>query len=213
MIFPALLAFAGCSERTLEHLPDATGKPCFRLDVSEMQGDRSADSRIDDVTLYLFRSGVLEETIIPEHSGQGNIFSFGTDKMSGQIYVLANSSGLEPASALVPGSTTLDEFLSVEATADEMKPSGFLMTGKADLDGMTVAGAAVRMTRSAARLDILTEDRDVRVMEVTVRGLAEKGPVHSGKASGQAVSDLPDTWSGTEDSTPRFISDCSSFRL
>ena len=198
MIFPALLAFAGCSERTLEHLPDATGKPCFRLDVSEMQGDRSADSRIDDVTLYLFRSGVLEETIIPEHSGQGNIFSFGTDKMSGQIYVLANSSGLEPAAALVPGSTTLDEFLSVEATADEMKPSGFLMTGKADLDGMTVAGAAVRMTRSAARLDILTEDRDVRVMEVTVRGLAEKGPVHSGKAARQAVSDLPDTRSGTE---------------
>lgn len=186
LILPALLAAAGCTERNMEILQNDGGRPHVRLKVAEMQGDMSGDSRIDDVTLYLFRSGVLEEIIVPESAGQGNIFTFETGAKSGQIYVLANSAGLEAVSGLVPGSATVGEFLSMEASAEEMVSPAFLMTGRTGLEDIADTDAEVLMTRSAARLDILTEDKDVRVLGVTVSGLAEKGPVYP---TGSAVAE------------------------
>lgn len=74
-----------------------------------------------------------------------------------------------------PNTPTLDEFLAMEGSIEEMTGDGLLMTGKTDIEKST--SAVVAMTRSMARVDIESLEKGVQVQKVIIHNLADKGYV------------------------------------
>lgn len=207
-VLPLMLAvMAGCSETGIVHITDGDGAGLLRLKVAQMQGDVSADTRIDDVSVYRFGDGVLEEVVMLQPAGAGNIYSLEMKDASSEMYVLANSSALEAAGSLVPGESTLEDFLSMEASAAEMTSAGFLMTGRFTEEDLDRRNVPVTVTRSVARLDILSTDKDVRVLGVKVTGLAGKGPVDPGRSG--TMAQAADEKSASVDNGEVFFRDFS----
>lgn len=178
LVLPAFAAMTGCSDRQLATDAEGISPVKFRFRTSAMTGDASEDSRINDVTACRFEDGMLMEILRLQPPDASGICSFETERMSGILHVIANASSLEAAGDLEPGKTTLADFLRMEASADEMTADGLTMTGKTVLGQAAGTVTDVQMTRSVARLDISSEEKDVHVHSVVVRGLRNSGPVN-----------------------------------
>ena len=192
LVLPAIAAVTGCSESQLVPDKEETSPVNFRLRPSAMAGDASEDSRINDVTAFRFEDGLLMETLRLQPPDVSGTCSFETERMSGILYVIANASSIEAAGDLVPGKSTLADFLRMEASAAEMTADGLTMTGKTVLGQAAGTVTDVQMTRSVARLDISSEEKDVSVHRVILRGLRDSGRVNPQEAvspdSGMPVS-------------------------
>ena len=134
-------------------------------------GDESA---IHQVTGYRFVVGTLAEVITPSQAHAANLYTFAPASFSGTLYIVGNARLLTGLDALTPESSTLDDFLSIEGSIDEMTGEGLLMTGKTDLQS-TATSVTVPMTRSVARVDIESLEKGVEVQKVVVHNLADKG--------------------------------------
>lgn len=178
LVLPVFAAMTGCSDRQLAADTEGTSPVKFRFRTSAMTGDASEDSRINDVTACRFEDGMLMEILRLQPPDASGICSFETERMSGILHVIANASFLEAAGDLEPGKTTLADFLRMEASADEMTADGLTMTGKTVLGKTAGTVTDVQMTRSVARLDISSEEKDVFVHRVIVHGLHDGGPVN-----------------------------------
>ena len=189
LVLPVFAAMTGCSDRQLAADTEGTSPVKFRFRTSAMTGDASEDSRINDVTACRFEDGMLMEILRLQPPDASGICSFETERMSGILHVIANASFLEAAGDLEPGKTTLADFLRMEASADEMTADGLTMTGKTVLGKTAGTVTDVQMTRSVARLDISSEEKDVFVHRVIVHGLHDGGPVNpkDSDASGDDV--------------------------
>ena len=199
ILFSLLAVMSGCSVTDISPVREDVGARHLKLNVAGMQGDASADSRIGDLAVYRFGNGVLEDIVIPQPAGEGGIYDFEAVKGPGEMYLLANASALGPVRALVPGQSTLEEYLSMKASADEMTSGGFLMTGRLSYDDFGSQDVTVRMTRSVARLDIVSMDKDVRVLGVKVTGLAAEGPVNPAETDeGTVLEDSGSRADGTD---------------
>ena len=89
-------------------------------------GDESA---IHQVTGYRFVDGTLAEVITPSQAHAANLYTFAPASFSGTLYIVGNARLLTGLDALTPESSTLDDFLSIEGSIDEMTGEGLLMTG------------------------------------------------------------------------------------
>ncbi len=189
LVLPVFAAMTGCSDRQLAADTEGTSPVKFRFRTSAMTGDASEDSRVNDVTACRFEDGMLMEILRLQPPDASGICSFETERMSGILHVIANASFLEAAGDLEPGKTTLADFLRMEASADEMTAEGLTMTGRTVLGQAAGTVTDVQMTRSVARLDISSEEKDVFVHRVIVRGLHDRGPVNpqDSDASGDDV--------------------------
>ena len=179
-LFMALSIFClpSCSDRIGP--PDTQGQELMRISLATSGVEESAspgitmegEDAINDVTLFRFSDGVLQETISPSSSGVSGTYTFRVKENAGELRILANSSAVDKLGHLVPGETSLDEFLGLDATPAQMNSDGLLMRGSVTLSGSSAYGLKADLVRSLARLDIRTELAGVEVLETKVSGFA-----------------------------------------
>lgn len=169
-----LWGIVGCNEN-LDMLETGNAQMItVRLSPDNLSGSGN-ESIIKNVTGYRFVDGILEEVITPSQTGGTNQFAFAPATFSGTLYILCNSTSLKGTGTLTPRYSTLDEFLAMEGSIEEMTGDGLLMTGKTDIEKST--SAVVAMTRSMARVDIESLEKGVQVQKVIIHNLADKGYV------------------------------------
>ena len=162
----------GCNEE--HHLPES-GNPnaiTVRLATDKVSGS-DEESVINRVTGYRFVDGILEEVITPSKKAGTQLYTFAPSSFTGTLHILANAQLLRGLETLDPGHSTLDDFLAIEGSVDEMNGHGILMTGKTTLGEST--SAVVPMTRAIARVDIESLEKGVQVQQVVIHNLADKG--------------------------------------
>lgn len=193
-LFMALSIFClpSCSDRIGP--PETQGQELMRISLATSGVEESAspgitmegEDAINDVTLFRFSDGVLQETISPSSSGVSGTYTFRVKENTGELRILANSSAVDKLGHLVPGETSLDEFLGLDATPAQMNSDGLLMRGSVTLSGSSAYGLKADLVRSLARLDIRTELAGVEVLEAKVSGFAENGKIHSSVSASDA---------------------------
>lgn len=176
-----LYASAGCSPN--ENLPEDGTKGPSKIAVKATPSGAWDESSINEIFALRFTGGTLQEILHPASSGEGGTYTFQPAVNDGTLHILANASGTGILSEMTPGKSTMENFLALEAATDQMTSSGLMMTGSTTL-GSHAGTVEVPMKRSVARLDISTEVNGVKVLQVKVSGIADKGfAVPSGKIS------------------------------
>ena len=186
-LFMALSIFClpACSDRIGP--PDTDGQGVMKISLVPAGVEETAspgltmegEDAVNDVKIFRFDGGVLQETISPSETGVSGTYAFRIKERSGELRILANSSSVPDIDNLIPGSSTIDEFLAIEATAGQMHSDGILMSGEVQLSGSAGAGLKTELTRSLARLDVKSVLAGVEVLEVRAEGFSEAGRIHS----------------------------------
>ncbi len=166
------LGIIGCNENLNLPEPGNAKMITIKLSSDNLSG-MGSESIITHVTGYRFVNGILEEAIIPTQAEVANLYTFSPTSFSGTLYILSNSKLLKGLETLIPGDSSLEDFLSIEGGIEEMTGDGLLMTGKTELGEST--SAVVPMARSMARVDIESLEKGVQVQKVIIRNLADKG--------------------------------------
>lgn len=186
-LFLALSIFClpACSDRIGP--PDTPGQDLMRISLAPAGVEETSspgmamegEDAINDVKIFRFEEGILRETISPSRDGTSGIYSFRVKERSGELRILANSSGIGHLDDLIPDTTALDEFLAMEATAGQMQSDGILMSGDIRLSGSAGPDLKTDLVRSLARLDVKSVLAGVEVLEVSIDGFSEAGRIHS----------------------------------
>lgn len=176
-----LLSGAGCAGDAMSAAVPTAAPLSVRLNTVAAAGSDASGSEsvIRTVTGYRFEGGTLREVIPGIPSGDEGIYTFSSASPRGELHLAVNAAGIGAFGSLVPGTTTLATFRSLEASLDEMTFDGLAMTGSLVLDGaeLTSASRGVNLRRSVARIDLLSRDAEVEVHSVTIRRVADRGYV------------------------------------
>lgn len=175
-LFASLLG-AGCTAETDFSNTPAAGQLSVILQPAGLQGTAATtdDKRMNDVKAFRFDDGQLQETYGPLVPGDDGRCYLNLADNRGTLYFLANASQVKALEALVPGATTLDDFLALSASTSDMTEHGLLMSGREDLGSQSASELTVAMTRSVARIDLESTDQGVEVLQVSIDGLADEG--------------------------------------
>ena len=180
MALSGIMTVTACAEK--EYSPDNDVNAVkMKLDVRGMaqggQGPGIAgiedEYRIGDVTVYRFSEGLLKEIIRPVSMAE-NEYSISVSAMEGRLYVAANASGIGIEDMVSPDVCTEQQFKGIEAASEALVNDGIVMAGVTDIGGNSVN---VKMTRSVARIDVASYERDVQVLGVQIDGLSDTGKV------------------------------------
>lgn len=176
-----LLSGAGCAGDAMSAAVPTAAPLSVRLNTVAAEGSDASGSEsvIRTVTGYRFEGGTLREVIPGIPSGDEGIYTFSSASPRGELHLAVNAAGIGAFGSLVPETTTLEAFRSLEASLDEMMFDGLAMTGSLVLDGagLTSASRGVNLRRSVARIDLLSRDAEVEVHSVTIRRVADRGYV------------------------------------
>lgn len=155
----------------------AAGQLSVILKPAGLQGTAATtdDKRMNDVKAFRFDDGQLQETYGPLVPGDDGRCYLNLADNRGTLYFLANASQVTVLEALVPGATTLDDFLALSASTSDMTEHGLLMSGREELGSQSVSELTVAMTRSVARIDLESTDQGVEVLQVSIDGLVDEG--------------------------------------
>lgn len=180
----SIICLPACSDRIGP--PEAQGQHMMKICLAPSGVEESSspgiamegEDSINDVTLFRFDNSVLQEIISPSAAEVPGEYTFRVVENSGELRILANSSAIGTV-GLVPGEASLDDFLAMDATPEQMCSDGLLMSGLAVLSGSSAHDLRADLVRSLARLDIKTTLAGVEVLEAQVSGYAESGKIHS----------------------------------
>ena len=174
-LFAAATALlGGCSEK---HVLSGPSSVTLRLEVPGLER-RADENAVENLTGYIFSDGTLRETVRPQNAGADGLYSFTPENASGTLYLVANVSG-ETLSSVLPGMSESD-FLAVEEDLDDLVSDKIVMTARADMSSASGGVLPVRMVRSAARVDVVVEDKGVTVKKVVLNGVADRGYINAG---------------------------------
>ncbi|MBV8040750.1 hypothetical protein HF895_14840 [Bacteroides sp. AN502] len=175
-LFASLLG-AGCTAETEFSDTPAAGQLSVILQPAGLQGTVATtdDKRMNDVKAFRFDGGQLQEIYGPLVPGDDGRCYLNLADNRGTLYFLANASQVTALEALVPGATTLDDFLALSASTSDMTEHGLLMSGREELGSQSVSELTVAMTRSVARIDLESTDQGVEVLQISIDGLADEG--------------------------------------
>lgn len=130
---------------------------------------------ISTVAAYRFEKGVLAEVLeglVPDESGVC-LMSF--KKQEGVLYCLANVPDKVTAGRLVPGTSSLGEFLQLTASDTEMTSENHIaLTGSRNILP-TESVSRIPLKRTVARVDLSTSLKGVQVHRVKANQIASKG--------------------------------------
>lgn len=174
----AVLLHPACSESPEDAAPMPGAGPVLsvRFEAEGALPVRAAeadDAAIGRVTGFRFVQGTLHEILEGESPSEG-LHTFYPTALEGELRFVANApEGL--FDALRPGGSTLAEFLALGAPVGAMVSDRLLMTGRMELPAESGRAATVRMTRSVARVDLVSEERGVEVRSVSIRPIADRG--------------------------------------
>ena len=175
-LFASLLG-AGCTAETEFSDTPAAGQLSVILQPAGLQGTVATtdDKRMNDVKAFRFDGGQLQEIYGPLVPGDDGRCYLNLADNRGTLYFLANASQVTVLEALVPGATTLDDFLALSASTSDMTEHGLLMSGREELGSQSASELTVAMTRSVARIDLESTDQGVEVLQVCIDGLVDEG--------------------------------------
>lgn len=142
------------------------------------EGEASdAECRVNEVQGFRFEDGVLAEVFDRLNPDAEGVCHLQPLQMRGTVYFLANASDIIRKASLQTGQTTVDEFLNLQATAEELTASGIVMTGHVELNRETTS-ATVTMKRSVARIDLDSQFEGVKVESLKIKSIVPAGFVN-----------------------------------
>lgn len=176
-----LFLLSGCQKEKIRQDNAADGSLRISIISSGMNYGITTESETNIHTLdaYHFENGILSESFNSLQIDEKGVCRFDIKQKNGMLYFLANDANITSRANLTNNVTTLEEFLQLTATADEMTSKSLLMSGHTELNGEN-ASLSVSLKRTVARIDLESAFQDAEVNSITIRDIALTGLVNEG---------------------------------
>lgn len=176
-----LFLLSGCQKEKIRQDNAADGSLRISIISSGMNYGITTESETNIHTLdaYHFENGILSESFNSLQIDEKGVCRLDIKQKNGMLYFLANDANITSRANLTNNVTTLEEFLQLTATADEMTSKSLLMSGHTELDGEN-ASLSVSLKRTVARIDLESTFQDAEVNSITIRDIALIGLVNEG---------------------------------
>lgn len=176
-----LFLLSGCQKEKIRQDNAADGSLRISIISSGMNYGITTESETNIHTLdaYHFENGILSESFNSLQIDEKGVCRLDIKPKNGMLYFLANDANITSRANLTNNVTTLEEFLQLTATADEMTSKSLLMSGHTELDGEN-ASLSVSLKRAVARIDLESAFQDAEVNSITIRDIALTGLVNEG---------------------------------
>lgn len=176
-----MFLLSGCQKEKIRQDNAADGSLRISIISSGMNYGITTESETNIHTLdaYHFENGILSESFNSLQIDEKGVCRLDIKQKNGMLYFLANDANITSRANLTNNVTTLEEFLQLTATADEMTSKSLLMSGHTELDGEN-ASLSVSLKRAVARIDLESAFQDAEVNSITIRDIALTGLVNEG---------------------------------
>lgn len=176
-----LFLLSGCQKEKIRQDNAADGSLRISIISSGMNYGITTESETNIHTLdaYHFENGILSESFNSLQIDEKGVCRLDIKQKNGMLYFLANDANITSRANLTNNVTTLEEFLQLTATADEMTSKNLLMSGHTELDGENTS-LSVSLKRAVARIDLESAFQDAEVNSITIRDIALTGLVNEG---------------------------------
>lgn len=176
-----LFLLSGCQKEKIRQDNAADGSLRISIISSGMNYGITTESETNIHTLdaYHFENGILSESFNSLQIDEKGVCRLDIKQKNGMLYFLANDANITSRANLTNNVTTLEEFLQLTATADEMTSKSLLMSGHTELDGENTS-LSVSLKRAVARIDLESAFQDAEVNSITIRDIALTGLVNEG---------------------------------
>lgn len=174
-----LFLLSGCQKEKIRQDNAADGSLRINIISSGMNYGITTESETNIHTLdaYHFENGILSESFNSLQIDEKGVCRLDIKQKNGMLYFLANDANITSRANLTNNVTTLEEFLQLTATADEMTSKSLLMSGHTELDGENTS-LSVSLKRAVARIDLESAFQDAEVNSITIRDIALTGLVN-----------------------------------
>ena len=176
-----LFLLSGCQKEKIRQDNAADGSLRISIISSGMNYGITTESETNIHTLdaYHFENGILSESFNSLQIDEKGVCRLDIKQKNGMLYFLANDANITSRANLTNNVTTLEEFLQLTATADEMTSKSLLMSGHTELNGEN-ASLSVSLKRTVASIDLESAFQDAEVNSITIRDIALTGLVNEG---------------------------------
>lgn len=176
-----LFLLSGCQKEKIRQDNAADGSLRISIISSGMNYGITTESETNIHTLdaYHFENGILSESFNSLQIDEKGVCRLDIKQKNGMLYFLANDANITSRANLTNNVTTLEEFLQLTATADEMTSKNLLMSGHTELDGENTS-LSVSLKRAVARIDLESAFQNAEVNSITIRDIALTGLVNEG---------------------------------
>lgn len=176
-----LFLLSGCQKEKIRQDNAADGSLRISIISSGMNYGITTESETNIHTLdaYHFENGILSESFNSLQIDEKGVCRLDIKQKNGMLYFLANDANITSRANLTNNVTTLEEFLQLTATANEMTSKNLLMSGHTELDGENTS-LSVSLKRAVARIDLESAFQDAEVNSITIRDIALTGLVNEG---------------------------------
>ena len=174
-----LLGMVSCAE----HLEDISQGDTSLLKVRGVFSDfasagaaAGAGEGVSEMKACLFQNGLLTKVYKDLQTTDNLEYSLGVNRLSGTLYMLADTEQLIDWNNLQPQSVTEEEWLQMTASSENGQPHPF-WTGKVSLDSLTSGKQtlSVNMKRGVARFDLLVRGTAISVHRLTLKNVRQQG--------------------------------------
>ena len=174
-----LLGMVSCAE----HLEDMSQGDISLLKVRGVFSDfasagsaAGAGEGVSEMKACLFQNGLLTKVYKDLQTTDNLEYSLGVNRLSGTLYMLADTEQLIDWNNLQPQSVTEEEWLQMTASSENGQPHPF-WTGKVSLDSLTSGKQtlSVNMKRGVARFDLLVRGPAISVHRLTLKNVRQQG--------------------------------------
>lgn len=193
-----LLGMVSCAE----HLEDMSQGDTSLLKVRGVFSDfASAGSAagsgegVSEMKACLFQNGLLTKVYKDLQTTDNLEYSLGVNRLSGTLYMLADTEQLIDWNNLQPQSVTEEEWLQMTASSENGQPHPF-WTGKVSLDSLTSGKQtlSVNMKRGVARFDLLVRGTAISVHRLTLKNVRQQGYLFEQNAVSSPEDVTSDDW-------------------
>lgn len=193
-----LLGMVSCAE----HLEDMSQGDTSLLKVRGVFSDfasagsaAGAGEGVSEMKACLFQNGLLTKVYKDLQTTDNLEYSLGVNRLSGTLYMLADTEQLIDWNNLQPQSVTEEEWLQMAASSENGQPHPF-WTGKVSLDSLTSGKQtlSVNMKRGVARFDLLVRGTAISVHRLTLKNVRQQGYLFEQNAVSSPKDVTSDDW-------------------
>lgn len=193
-----LLGMVSCAE----HLEDMSQGDTSLLKVRGVFSDfasagsaAGAGEGVSEMKACLFQNGLLTKVYKDLQTTDNLEYSLGVNRLSGTLYMLADTEQLIDWNNLQPQSVTEEEWLQMAASSENGQPHPF-WTGKVSLDSLTSGKQtlSVNMKRGVARFDLLGRGTAISVHRLTLKNVRQQGYLFEQNAVSSPEDVTSDDW-------------------
>lgn len=193
-----LLGMVSCAE----HLEDMSQGDTSLLKVRGVFSDfasagaaAGAGEGVSEMKACLFQNGLLTKVYKDLQTTDNLEYSLGVNRLSGTLYMLADTEQLIDWNNLQPQSVTEEEWLQMAASSENGQPHPF-WTGKVSLDSLASGKQtlSVNMKRGVARFDLLVRGTAISVHRLTLKNVRQQGYLFEQNAVSSPKDVTSDDW-------------------